>query len=434
MKKTLGILALSASLLSAERAIGLGEAYEMALQHDEQLKSIAFESMAASERVWQATALLLPSLELSYMYNGERYDKAYEGKEKYRLDESFQRYGITLRQQVFRPDLWISRSQEGLREQGYKITHESTRQELASRVAKAYFDLAFANKNLELASSYEEANKAKSDQMQKQLQMGLANKMDALEAKVRYDQAKLDVNIAKRQIEVAKLELTKLVGERVAVKNDVETIKLDFFDGLSLAKYQNVLANFEYKQSEIVTQIATKEKQKRYTEFLPNADISVTYSDNKYKDKATFGDEKRKWETMFRVTLPIFNSLHSVSRVQEGEYLKMSSMSKQLDTSRKVEISQQTAISEFKNYLEQMKIMFASLETARLYETAIERGYAEGLRSIVELFDARARVYKTRIDALNTGHQLVLGYIMLEYLVGDITTETIYRLDTMFKN
>ena len=112
----------------------------------------------------------------------------------------------------------------------------------------------------------------------------------------------------------------------------------------------------------------------------------------------------------------------------------MSSMSKQLDTSRKVEISQQTAISEFKNYLEQMKIMFASLETARLYETAIERGYAEGLRSIVELFDARARVYKTRIDALNTGHQLVLGYIMLEYLVGDITTETIYRLDTMFKN
>ena len=70
MKKTLSILALSASLLSAERAIGLGEAYEMALQHDEQLKSIAFESMAASERVWQATALLLPSLELSYMYNG----------------------------------------------------------------------------------------------------------------------------------------------------------------------------------------------------------------------------------------------------------------------------------------------------------------------------------------------------------------------------
>ncbi|MDY6124363.1 MAG: TolC family protein, partial [Campylobacter sp.] len=106
MKKTLSILALSASLLSAERAIGLGEAYEMALKHDEQLKSIAFESMAASERVWQATALLLPSLELSYMYNGERYDKAYEGREKYKLNESFQRYGITLRQQVFRPDLW----------------------------------------------------------------------------------------------------------------------------------------------------------------------------------------------------------------------------------------------------------------------------------------------------------------------------------------
>lgn len=432
MKKTLCILAFSAILANAQEGVGLGQAYEMALANDQGLKSMMYETLAAGERVWQATAVLLPSVEIDYLYNGEKYDKVYEGREKYRLDESFYKYGITLRQQIFRPDLWINRLQEGLREEGYKITHESTKQELASKVAKAYFDLAFANKNLELATSYEEANKAKYEQMDKQLQMGLVNKMDTLEAKVRYDQAKLDVSVAKRQIEVAKLELAKLTGQTVAVKNDVEKIKLDFFDSLSLAKYENILANFEYKQSEIVTQIATKEKQKRYAEFLPSADFSIGYSNYKYKDKTNFGDEKRKVETMFRVSMPIFSSLHTVSRVQEGEYLKMSSLSKQLDTSRKVEIDQKTAVSEYKNYLAQMKIMFSALETARLYETAIERGYAEGLRSIVELFDARARVYKTRIDALNTGHQLVLGYIMLEYLVGDITTDTIHRLDSVF--
>lgn len=434
MKKSL-ILAISlfaASFAGAEESVGLGRAYEMALANDQGLKSMMYETMAASERVWQATAVLLPTVELNYLYNGEKYDKAYNGQPKKRMDETFYKYGITLQQQVFRPDLWINRFQEGLREEGYKLTHESTKQELASKVAKAYFDLAFANKNLELATSYEEANKAKYEQMDKQLQMGLANKMDTLEAKVRYDQATLDVSVAKRKIEVAKLELAKLTGEPVSVKNDVEKIKLDFFDNLSLAKFENVLENFEYKQSEIVTQIATKEKQKRMAEFLPSADFSISYSNYKYKDKDLFGDEDKKVETMFRVSMPIFSSLHTVSRVQEGEYLKMSSLSKQLDTSRKVEIDQKTAVSEYKNYLSQMKIMFSALETARLYETAIERGYAEGLRSIVELFDARARVYKTRIDALNTGHQLVLGYIMLEYLVGDITTDTIHRLDGVF--
>lgn len=434
MKKKLSIITLSIALASSlmARDIGLGEAYEMALANDEGLKSMMYETMAASERVWQSTALLLPSVELGFSYNGERYDKEYPGRDKTRMDESFYRYGITLRQQILRPDLWISRIQEGIREQSYQVAHENTKQELASRVARAYFNLAFANKNLELSLSYEEANKAKYDQMEKQLQMGLANKMDTLEAKVRYDQAQLDVSRARRQIEVARLELAKLIGEPVGIKNDVETIKLDFFDNLSLEKYENILENFEYKQSELASQVAIKEKQKRVAEFSPTADFSISYSNNRYKDKASFGNENRKVETMVRFTLPIFNSGHTYSRVQEGEYLKMSSLSKQLDTTKKVEIDQKTAVSEYKNYLAQMKIMLSALETARLYETAIERGYSEGLRSIVELFDARARVYKTRIDALNTGHELVLGYINLEYLIGNVSTDTIHRLDRVF--
>ena len=419
-----------ASLNAADTA--LSTAYEMALENDELVKSTMYEDMAAKERTWQATAALLPSIEAVYVYNGEKYDKKIDGTKLGRTNETFQRYGVTLTQQLIRPDLWYGRAQEGLRESGYDIIYEQAKQELANRVATAYFELAYANKNLELAGFLENANRAKFEQLSKQLELGLANKMDTLEANVRYDQALLGVSRAERRIEVAKLALAKIVGQEIEVAYDFENIKLDFFDTVDVTKYENVFANHEYQQSEIASKIATHEKNKRIAAFFPTADLSLSFSNYDYKDKVRFGDEKNKVEAMVRVSMPIFKSGFNYARLQEGEYLKMSSLSKQLDTQRKVQVEQKTAVSDFRNFLSEAKIMQDSVKTAELYLLAVERGYSEGLRDIVELFDARARVHQTMLDALEAAHKLVLSYIKLAYLVGSISPETIHNLQGVF--
>ena len=145
-----------------------------------------------------------------------------------------------------------------------------------------------------------------------------------------------------------------------------------------------------------------------------------------------FGDEKNKVETMFRVSMPIFKSGLTYARMQEGEYLKMSSLTKELDTQRKVEIDQKTAISDFHNYLSEAKIMRNSVQTAKLYQISVERGYNEGLRDVIALFDARARVHQTMLDSLEASHKLVLAYIKLEYLIGAISPQTIQNLQSVF--
>ncbi len=168
------------------------------------------------------------------------------------------------------------------------------------------------------------------------------------------------------------------------------------------------------------------------TGVLPTVDFSVGFSNSDYKDDARFGDEDNKVETMIRFTMPLFKSGLTIERIQEGELLKMSSMSKQLDMQKKVAIEQKQAISDFRNYLQEANIVRNSLEHARVYEQAIERGYEEGLKNIVDLLDARARVYKTKADALNAGYQLILGYLNLEYLIGNISIDTIRNLERAF--
>ena len=127
--------------------VSLSKAYEMALENDKIVKSTMYENLAAKERTWQATATLLPSIEATYVYNGEKYNKQYPGI-KDKMDETYQRYGVTLNQQIFRPDLWYGRAQDSLREDGYDLIYEQAKQDLANRVAMAYFELAYANKSL----------------------------------------------------------------------------------------------------------------------------------------------------------------------------------------------------------------------------------------------------------------------------------------------
>ncbi len=422
------------SVATSYERVSLSAAYEMALNNDENVKSVMYEAEAAKERRKQATAALLPSIDAQVVYNGEKYDKKYATGKPQKMDETFTRYGVTLNQQVFRPELWIARSQESLREDAYAINYDISKQELAKKVSEAYFNLAYANANLDLAKSYELATKARYDQLDRSLQMGIANKMDALEAKVRHDEAILGVNKALRQIEISRLALAKYVGHEVEVDNNTLSLATEYFENLDLSIYDNYLANLEYKQSELSSQIAQKEKTKRAWAFGPSVDFSVSLSNYDYKDDVRFGDEDNKVETMVRFTLPLWRSGANYERLQEGELLKMASLSRQLDTQRKVSIDQKNGVASFNNFLQEAKIMRDSLEHAQIYQHATERGYEEGLRSLIELLDAKARVFRTQIDALKASYQLVLSYLELEFLIGNISSDTIKTLEGSFFN
>lgn len=431
MKSKIIILILLPLSLLAEN-INLSTAYELSLSNDDEVKSSMYESLAATKRKQQATSAMFPSIQAEVSYYGNKYNKDINGYGDPRYNESYTKYGISLSQPLFRPELWYQRSEESLREDINLLSYESTKQELARKVAQAYFDLAYANESLKLAKSYEEVSKAKYNQLDKSLQMGLANKMDSLEAKVRYDEAILGVSKAKREIEIKSLALSQFVGEIVGVKDSFENLNLTFFKNLDLKVYENVFQNLNYKQSAIATEISDKEKKKRMAGFLPTVDFNIEYSNSNYTDDYRFGDENHKTETTIRFSLPLFRSGLNLERLQEGELLKLSSMAKQANTQKKVDIEQKQAISDFNNYLQECEIMKQSLEHAIVYERAITQGYEEGLKDIVDLLDARARLYKTKSEGLNAGYKLINSYLTLESLVGNISIQTIKNLETAF--
>ena len=88
--------------------------------------------------------------------------------------------------------------------------------------------------------------------------------------------------------------------------------------------------------------------------------------------------------------------------------------------------------ADLQNYIQEYDIIVQSLEHAKVYEHSIERGYQEGLRNIVDLLDAKARVHKIRNDVITTAYKVVLSYLELESLINNINPNTMSHLERAF--
>ena len=418
---------LAAPILLSAQSASLSQAYNMALGNDEEYKYYMYNSLAGEQRYNQALSQLLPTINGDLSYHGDKYKRFNKNS-----NESYTSYGVTLRQPIFQPSLYYQRQQEKLRMQGSQIELEHSRQELAKKVAKAYFELAYANANLKLALSYQDANKAKFEQMERSLSLGLTNKMDMLESKVRYDESMLGVSKAQRSIDIAKMSLFKLVGQDIDTMDYFENINIDFFKNLDLGKYSDIEQNLDYRQSALLTQIAEKEHTKRKSEHLPTIDFSIGYSNNDYRDDRAFGDKNHRVETNIRLNMPIFSSWYTSYRVEEGMFLRQASISRQNDTRKRVDIAQRQAAIDFQNYIQEYDINVRSLEHANVYERSIERGYEEGLKDLVDLLDAKARVHKIKNELIASARNVVLAYLELESLINDINEQSMNKLESAF--
>ena len=432
MKTKILLSALLASNLAFAQSVSLSQAYEMALENNNELKMTMSNSMASQERLSQATAMFLPTINAEAAYVGEKYDRM-DRRRVSKINESYKKVGVSLSQSVFRPAIWYQRNQEEIRVRGNELMYENTKQELAKRVVEAYFNYTFASETLALAQSYEEANRAKYNQMQKSLEFGLVNKMDMLESKVRLDEALLGVNKAKLNIEVAKLELVKLVGQEIEVKDSFSNIDTEFFKKVNLSNFSDVARNFKFQDSVLAVEISEQEYKKRKSEHLPTLDFSISYANLYYIDNNYSGDRRRKLDTMLRFTLPLYTGGATSSRVEEGKLLRLASIEQQKDIQKEIEISQKRAINNYLNYIDECELMKRSLENAELYVKSIERGYEEGLKDAVNLFDARARVFKTRNEALTASYNLVLAYLEIQWLNSNISVDMMRDLQRAFR-
>lgn len=201
---------------AAASALDLLQAYERALQNDPVYRAAEANRNAILETKPQSIAQLLPSLAFTGSLNATQIQV---GATPIVLQRG-QRVGywdnvmnVRLTQPIYRHDLWVQLSQADSQVAAAEAQFAAESQNVALRVARAYFDILLAEANLSFAKAEKLATGRQYEQAKARFEVGLIAITDVKVAEAAYDAVVARVIAAENDLENSEEGLKQIIGE-----------------------------------------------------------------------------------------------------------------------------------------------------------------------------------------------------------------------------
>lgn len=411
-----------ASALLALEPLTLSTAYELALKNEPRLQSASFKKMANAEAIDQAKARLYPQLQGTASLGRYEYDAPYLNNQA--VKENYSDYSLSATQAIFHPEYWRSIDQAKTKQSAAEYQYKAQAQQLGLDLCKAYFIVFRDTKNVELALSQKEFYEQKYKQLEEMLKFGLTNRIDLLETKIQRDKATSQWLTEQKRTQVAKLRLEHLIGDKIDQLQSFDFEKINTVKLLmQRSEWENkVSQNPSTKASEFTVQAAYDEIAIRNYEHYPKVDLSLNRKQTESSDPYTHIYDN---QAILRMSMPLFQGGYTQSRVREGLILLHSAQKEQEYYHQESKAQFEEAWEERQFTIENFNNIKESQKSAELYLESIEKAHEAGLKSLVDVLEARAKVYEIKRDLIDAGYQLVNNHLTLLDVTGELSAENI---------
>lgn len=406
----------------------LSKAYDLALQNEPHLRSLAFKTQATKEYIEQNKARLYPQVQSSVSWGRYEYDAAYLTKGA--VKEDYSSYSISASQPLYHRELWRGVDESEARSAAANYQYQAEEQKLGLEVAKAYFNLLRTQRNVELFNSKKEFYQTKYKQLEEMLKLGLTNRMDVLEAKVASDKALSEWLAEQKRAKVAMLRLEHMIKEPVG---ELPSFDFTMIDGDKLfqerTRWENKLENNPNLKSSIASQeMAMHQVAIRESEHYPKVDLSLTRKETYTQDEVA---HKYDNQAIIQMSIPIYQGGYAQSRVREGRILLDSAQQDVVYNQLESKLRFEELWAEQRLNIETLLALKESEKSAELYLRSVEEGHKAGLKSLVDILEGKAKLYEIKRDAIDAGYGLVNNYLSLLDVCGELNSENIALLEKM---
>lgn len=432
-------LALMLSLAGAAQAEDLVELYRLAIERDATYLAARAAAEGGREIVPQARAGLLPqvSANLSLSRNStDQTSKDILGREVSRqYDYTAEGAALTLRQALYRPAALAQWKAAESRVNGIDAQLEKERQNVAMRLAQAYFDVLLARERIKSLQSEQEAYRAQLEAAERAFRAGFGTRTDIDDARARLDLAQAREIEAKQSLAVAERALSALIAEPVQADR-LQGLKATGPE-LGLPEPADLQAwiqraeenNPELKAWRAAVAAAEYEIQKNRAGHLPSVELFASRSLSDSESDSTIGS--RYWTTRIgaQVVVPLYAGGYVDSTVRQA-LANRDSARQQLEAARRqigVEVTR--AYGAVTQGIARIKALEVALNSAEQAVRSSQKGLAAGTRSRVDVLNAlqqeaavRYELYRARIDTL-------LGQLRLMQMSGLLEESELARVN-----
>lgn len=443
MKKTLStlIIAITAAFSSTQaQADDLLTVYQQALLNDPVVLKAQAQFMIVKEDIVQARSVLLPQIIANGGFStGEQEFVASDNTTVNTQESTSLTYGASLNMQLYHHDSWLRLGNAEKSAHQSDLYYQVAKQDLITRVAKAYFDLLSTKDDLVFATAEKDAIARQLEQTKQRFSVGLTAITDVYEAQAQFDSAVTEEIRAENAIFQAEEELrviTNTYPRNVSVLN-TERFSTSTPVPNSADEWQITAEakNLDLITAKVGIDIAQDNINIARSGHYPTLDFAANYNG---KDEETAFNAASSvnlpgvngYSLGVQLNVPIYSGgaiQSSVRKAQNNFVLASQDLSL---THRGVVRTTRNAYNTVIAAISAIKAFEQSVLSANKALEATEAGFEVGTRTIVDVLDSTRNLYNAKRNLSSTRYAYIQNVLLLKRAAGTITDEDISAINT----
>jgi outer membrane protein len=435
-RNRLGLPALFCAMLAAivtpaALAEDLLQLFREARQSDPSILSAKSGWEATQERVPQAQAGLLPQVLLSggasYQLNdistssGPNFPSTSQTNSNLALNAS-----VSASQPLYRRQNIIVLDQAKIQATQANFTLQAADQDLALRLAQAYFDVLFAQDTLAYVGAQKAATSESLAQARRNFEVGTATITDTNEAQARYDQILALEISALNEIEIRRRAIEVIIGRTTPpLKRLSENPVLEVPAPLNLDAWamRAEQGNLSIQVAKASLDIATLEVDRNRAARHPVVDLvgSFTRQETSGISNSYAGLTGRTGLIGVQVSMPLYTGGLIDSRVREAQ-ATLDRARQDLEAARRnAAQAARTSYLNVSNGIAQVKALEQAVVSANVALSSSRLGMEVGVRTNVDVLNALQAVFFSQSQLARARYDVITNILRLKAAVGSLT-------------
>jgi outer membrane protein len=432
----LGVAAATAFPAAAEDLL---QVYRDAQRYDAVYAGARYALEAGRERIPQARALLLPSLNLSanatrQRLSSESKDPAAAPNLTFTRNPSNVGYTLTLSQPVYRPQNFVQRDQAEYQVRQAEATFAQASQDLAVRTAQAYFEVLAAQDTLGLVGAQKAAISEQLAQAKRNFEVGTATITDTHEAQARYDLIVAQEIAAQSDLDNKRRALQLVAGKEYAQLNGLRSdVRLsppapnDMQSWADLAEKQS----YPVLIQEAINEVAQLEAKRARAGHLPTLDLVGTYGQTSQSASSvsSVGSDLTSSTIGLQLAVPLYQGGGLTSREREAAANALKAREDLQNARRTSAVTTRQTYLAVINGIAQVGALEQALTSSQSALESNRLGYEVGVRINIDVLNAQQQLFSTRRDLAVARYNAILNQLRLKAAAGSLREEDLEEVN-----
>ncbi|WP_409307324.1 TolC family outer membrane protein [Pectobacterium sp. B1J-3] len=421
---------------TSSQALGLMEAWHLALAHDPTFQAAIHARNAGVEEKHIGRAGLLPTI--TYDYSQSRNDSTVTSNaQKAERDYNSHASSFTLQQPLLDYEAW-SRYQQG--EASAVLADEQLRdqsQQLLVRLFQSYSNVLFSREQITLVQAQQRAYREQYQLNQRLYQQGEGTRTDILETEARLNLTDAQLIEAQDNLDISLRELETLLGIPITAGQLAELTPRFTPRQLQPANYQHWQSLAARHNAQLLAlgqslAVAKYSIERNRAGHLPQ----VTFvASTRHTQSDTESSYNQKYDTRsigIRISVPIFagGGVSAATRQAQARYQQAAKEKDEQTATIQIELRRQFNLVTSS----QAKIRAYELaeQSALALVTATQKSVQGGERVNLDVLNAEQQLYGARRDLSEARYTWLTAWLQLRYYAGTLDEQTLHQLSTYF--